>query len=128
MDTTTIQAMGAVTVLVIGAIVTGAVKIIGAIKDTKQTVQDVVVPQNAQLKKIQLLVDGRYGQVLQELADVKRILALESGRKADMERADTAQKIANNQKQVAQKAEELIPDEIIDKISEDTSGSSESKN
>ena len=53
--------------------------------------------QTLKLGRIELLVDGRYGQVLQELADVKRLLAAESGKESDAAKADIAQKNADDQ-------------------------------
>jgi hypothetical protein len=53
--------------------------------------------QDVKLQRIEILVDGRYGQVLQELADLKRLLAAESGLPIDKEKADAAQVRANEQ-------------------------------
>jgi hypothetical protein len=55
------------------------------------------VQQNAKLGRIEVLVDGRYGEVLQELADVKRLLAATSGLKVDQDKAAEAQTRADDQ-------------------------------
>jgi hypothetical protein len=55
------------------------------------------VKQDVKLQRIEILVDGRYGQVLQELADVKRLLAAESGLAIDHDKAAAAQSRANEQ-------------------------------
>jgi len=53
--------------------------------------------QDQKLDRIEILVDGRYGEVLQELADVKLLLAHATGREADTSSADSAQLRADNQ-------------------------------
>jgi predicted butyrate kinase (DUF1464 family) len=79
----------------------------GKVAETKAAVveakQEVVAVANAtmlqdrKLDHIEVLVDGRYGEVLQELADVKKALAEATGRIADKTRAENAQKRANDQ-------------------------------
>lgn len=46
--------------------------------------------QTKQLENITFLVDGRYSEVLKELADVKALLATKTGRADDATRADQA--------------------------------------
>jgi hypothetical protein len=53
--------------------------------------------RDVKLDRIELLVDGRYGKVLQELADVKRMLAAESGKDIDKVKANDAQDLADEQ-------------------------------
>jgi hypothetical protein len=62
--------------------------------DGVKTVNDV---QSKKLDNITVLVDGRYGEVLQELADVKDLLAATTGTKMDRLKADKAQTTANAQ-------------------------------
>lgn len=53
--------------------------------------------RDAKLDHITVLVNGRYSQVLQELADVRRLLAAHSGLEADRLKADIAQQQADAQ-------------------------------
>jgi hypothetical protein len=92
LDPTSITLIGSVASLIIGSIVTGIVTIIKAINDNKKIVQEVITPK---LDKIEILVNGRYNQVLQELADVKKQLAIESGKVVDFIKAGEAQKNAD---------------------------------
>ncbi len=55
------------------------------------------VDQTKRLEHIEILVDGRYSEVLQELADVKRLLAKQTGEPSDKDRADQAQRRADDQ-------------------------------
>ena len=93
--------------LIIGALSAAIVKIIQALNEsrinTKQVVEQTktVVEQNneqiKQLNRVEILVDGRYGEVLQELSDVRRLLAAQSGTTADSDKADAAQVKATEQ-------------------------------
>jgi len=105
-DTGTVAAIGAAAVLIIGAIVTGVISIIAAVHntrvvvDTKVAVDQVVaggVTRDQKLDRIEVLVDGRYSEVLQELADVKKLLAKATGIEADTDRAENAQGAADRQ-------------------------------
>jgi hypothetical protein len=87
---------------ILGAVTAAITTIITLIRSgkTKAIVEgthELNQAQNLKLDTITLLVNGRYGDVLQELADVKRILAAESGRKADKESATQAQTRADAQ-------------------------------
>jgi len=84
-------------VVVVGALVTAVVKIIAALRETKAVVVERAASQDVELREIKVLVDGRYGEVLQELADMKKLLASETGRKADAQQAASAQKRADDQ-------------------------------
>jgi hypothetical protein len=53
--------------------------------------------RDAKLDNITVLVNGRYSQVLQELADVKRLLAASTGTVEDHMKADAAQVRADDQ-------------------------------
>jgi predicted nucleic acid-binding Zn-ribbon protein len=53
--------------------------------------------RDKKLDTITILVNGRYGQVLQELADVKRILAASTGLESDRTAATVAQTHADDQ-------------------------------
>lgn len=90
---------GAIAVI-IGALATGIVLIIKAIRETKTVVDKVATVNNVQtnkLDRIEVLVDGRYGEVLQELADVKRLFAENTGKAGDMTKATEAQNKADEQ-------------------------------
>lgn len=77
--------------------------IVAAIPPTLAGVASLVVSlrngrrNSRKLDGITLLVDGRYGDVLQELADVKRLLAAQTGSASDHTRAEVAQKDATAQ-------------------------------
>jgi len=88
---------GAVTV--IGALVAGITSIIVTVRASKKvdTVIAATTGQDAKLDNITILVDGRYSQVLQELADVKRLMAETTGSTADSKDAAKAQKTADAQ-------------------------------
>lgn len=53
--------------------------------------------QDKKLDTITVLVNGRYSKVLQELADVKRILAASTGLESDRKAATVAQTHADDQ-------------------------------
>jgi hypothetical protein len=53
--------------------------------------------RDQKLDNITILVDGRYGQVLQELADVRQLLATHSGTTSDQAAASIAQQAADDQ-------------------------------
>ena len=53
--------------------------------------------RDRKLERIELLVDGRYGEVLQELADVKALLAAITGKPSDLLKAQIAQTKADEQ-------------------------------
>lgn len=53
--------------------------------------------RDAKLDNITILVNGRYSQVLQELADVKGLLAAATGRESDRVKAELAQGQADEQ-------------------------------
>lgn len=97
-----VELLAAITVsvvTVIGALVTGVLSIIVATR-TKETVDRVAVEtqsQTAKLENITVLVDGRYSEVLQELATVRALLAQQSGLVSDAIKADHAQKEADDQ-------------------------------
>jgi hypothetical protein len=94
-------------VVIIGAITTAAVKIINALHSTKEAVDAVVGINAAQSKKldgITVLVDGRYGEVLSELATVKRLLAAESGLQTDQVAAEIAQVTSDKHKELVEEA------------------------
>ena len=112
-------------IAVIGAITAAAVTIIGAWNNRvvravgenvvskaeavagtlAQKVESAARGQDKQLNKIELLVDGRYGEILQEMADIKAQYALVTGREDDRIRAEAAQKRADSQKSIVARAE-----------------------
>lgn len=96
-----LTAIGTISVLIIGAIVTGIVKIIKALRETKVVIEDVKdlnATQDIKLDNITLLVDGRYGEVLKELAHLADLLALETGRASDRKAANVAEDKYQDQK------------------------------
>lgn len=94
------------TVIIVGAITGGAVKIIKAISDSKNQGIEAGQARDHKLNRIETLVDGRYSDVLQELADLKLITANASGLKGDMDRALDAQHKANEQAKRVAKSKE----------------------
>jgi type IV secretory pathway TrbL component len=100
LDTGTVTAIGAAVVVVVGAVVAGVISIITAVHATRTKVENVVtanVKSDLKLDRIEVLVDGRYSEVLQELADVKKLLAQATGVEADIGRAGQAQGAADRQ-------------------------------
>lgn len=92
--------------ILIPVIVAGLVTIIGAVsaavlawqtKAKTVTIAETNLEQDVKLKRIEILVDGRYGQVLEELAEVRRLLAAESGLASDHDKANIAQQRADSQ-------------------------------
>jgi hypothetical protein len=114
MSATLITAFAAAAVLIIGAIVTGAVKIITALHETRDEVvatkTEAVAAKHEAIaaKTVGLetrdLVDGRYGEVLQQYADMTRLVALMSGTDVDQFRATDAQEKASSQQARAKAA------------------------
>ena len=93
--TIVISAVTASTLAVIAAIAAAAVKIINALHMNRQvttTVMDINKQQTKRLDEITILVNGGYGAVLQELADLKLALSVITGLDADRIRADEAQR------------------------------------
>jgi hypothetical protein len=72
--------------------------------------------QSTKLQRIEVLVDGRYGQVLQELAAVKRLLAAESGLASDKTKAAVAQARADEQEARVAVADTVPPPAVVDAI------------
>lgn len=64
--------------------------------------------QNKKLDNVTLLVDGRYGAVLQELADMKKLFADLTGTKIDQFQADKAQSDATAQHIRSEVAKESV--------------------
>ena len=88
-------------VTVVGAIVAGILSIITAINSSKdrvtqetQVVKDKIVEVNNEnarkLDNITILVDGRYSEVLRELAEVRQLLADKTEERSDQIKADVA--------------------------------------
>ena len=108
---------GIVTILVaLGALITTIFTAYSAFraKITAEEVKEVNKDQTKKLDNITVLVDGRYSAVLQELADVKKLLAISTGEKSDDLKADKAQVIADNQSNQVKIASEqnLIKKEV----------------
>lgn len=109
-------AFGGVVVAIIGAISTAALAILREIRSTKTLVTEnavrgaeVGVKRDAKLDRIEVLVNGRYGEVLQELATLRQSIANVSGKHVDQMLADAAQARATNQ--VTQVAKLIVPKE-----------------
>jgi len=100
MDSTLVTTIITGTVTIIGAIVVGIVTIIRAIHETKKAVdvvKDTNIRQDAKLDNITILVNGRYTEVLKELASLRQIIATTSGLKRDQDKADAARALADDQ-------------------------------
>jgi len=95
-DIVTVLAAVGVLATIIGGLI---VNIIVARKNQAiiKNVEEKTLKQNKQLSNIEILVDGRYGDVLQELANVKKLLAESSGLSSHKEEAVSAQAKANRQ-------------------------------
>jgi len=86
-------------ILIIGALTSSTIAII-TVWRTGRKVDAVAAQtsgQDVKLNRIEVLVDGRYGAVLQRLADVLVVLADRSGTASDRARAESAQSEANAQ-------------------------------
>jgi len=92
-----IAAVTAAVLAILAILIPGILAIIGALRKTQDTVKDVTAGQNKQLNKIEVLVDGRYGEVLQEIADLKLALSVATGLAADKIKAADAQTKADVQ-------------------------------
>lgn len=95
-------------VTVITTVVTGTIAIIRALHETRADIvtkvesnaavgKTVGEARDKKLDRIEILVDGRYSQVLQELADLKQLVATRSGVADDQAEADVAQRRADSQ-------------------------------
>jgi hypothetical protein len=98
-------AVGGVLVAIIGALTTAAVTILREVKATQSLVttsaevgQKVGAERDQKLDRIEVLVNGRYADVLQELATIKRFVAESTGLEADHLAARTAQAGADAQR------------------------------
>jgi len=89
--------------LLVAALATAAVSVIGAIAGAAvkiiREVRNVTKPTVEKLGRIETLVDGRYSDVLNELASVKRLLANQTGDRSDGARATLAEGAASDQRQ-----------------------------
>jgi len=95
-DIVTILAAVGVLATIIGGLI---VNIIVARKNQSiiKNVEEKTLSQNKQLSNIEVLVDGRYSDVLQELANVKKLLAESSGLPSHKAEAKSAQAKADKQ-------------------------------
>ncbi|SRR5258707_15620995 len=88
-------------VLIIGAISAGIVAVIKALGENRRKTETIVQQnerQLSQLNRVESKVNGRYGEVLRELADVRRLIANQTGLAADKAKADSAEAKADEQK------------------------------
>lgn len=81
----------------IGAITTAAVTVIKALRDTRRAVDDTNTEQIRKLDNITVLVNGRYLQLLQELAEAYALIAKRSRREGDRRVAAEARQRAEDQ-------------------------------
>ena len=91
----------------IGSLVAGVIAIIRVLAETRDVKAEIIKNaatstmagqhRDRKLERIELLVDGRYGEVLQELADVKALLAAITGKPSDVLKAQIAQTKADEQ-------------------------------
>ena len=95
--------LSALTVAITTIITTARQAKVGAtVEATKHTIEDVQkegVVRNTKLDRIEVLVDGRYSEVLKELAMVRALLADRSGDAGDQLKADKAQRLSDDQAQ-----------------------------
>ena len=102
-----IAALSGAAVTVIGALVAGVIAIIRVLAETRDVKAEIIKNaatstmagqhRDRKLERIELLVDGRYGEVLQELADGKALLAAITGKPSDVLKAQIAQTKADEQ-------------------------------
>jgi hypothetical protein len=95
--------------MLIGAVLTGLgtgiATIIRAARGTRQKVDDAAKVNATKLDTITtLLVDGRYAEVLQQLADVRWLLAEATGLSGDRTQANLAQSVASSQREVVSRS------------------------
>jgi hypothetical protein len=89
-----------VTSLLLAVIIAGIV----AILKIMASVRRMNGLQTVKLDHIEILVDGRYSEVLQQLADVRELLAQATGTQGDRDRATTSQTHADQQEQRVKEA------------------------
>lgn len=83
--------------LLLAVVIGGVVAVFAAVVIGIQMMRGVTSAQTVKLDEIHILVDGRYSQVLQELADVKQLLAVATGGAVDQRAATIAQQNADAQ-------------------------------
>lgn len=100
----TLLGIGGLLVAVIGALAQAVVMVLKEVKSTKNLVTanaevgaQVGQQRDKKLDRIEILVNGRYGEVLQELATLRQAVATASGRAGDQALADAAQVRATDQ-------------------------------
>lgn len=104
---------GAVTVL--GALTAAINSIIttwraARVEKLTEKVAELNTVQDKKLDHITILVDGRYGDVLNQLAAAMQVVARLTGTKVDQDLADTAQQKADEQNvRVAEAGKSAIP-------------------
>ena len=101
---TIIGSVSAAFAAVIGALSTATIAVLREIRSTKNLIKGnaqvgaaVGEERDRKLDRIEVLVNGRYSEVLQELATVRQAIADASGRSTDKMLADRAQQRADEQ-------------------------------
>lgn len=93
LDAPTVTNLTGALVLLIGAIASATVLIIKQV----QANRDAVTDQNPQLNRIEVLVNGRYSEVLNELADIQELMANLTNHPDDIKRAKIGRAKATEQ-------------------------------
>lgn len=83
--------------LLLAVVIGGVVAVFAAVVIGVHMMRGVTSAQTVKLDEIHILVDGRYSQVLQELADVKKLLADATDTAVDKRAAVVAQENADDQ-------------------------------
>jgi hypothetical protein len=107
MNPLAIAAISVSATAIIGSLVAGIIAIIRVLAETRAVKTEVInnaetsaivgKARDRKLDRIEILVDGRYGEVLQELADMKDLLAKITGKPSDIAKAEAAQTKADEQ-------------------------------
>lgn len=85
------------TIAAVGGILTILGGILIQLRNSRKSGETAGAKQDAKLDNITLLVDGRYGEVLKEIAGLRRLVAEQSGLETDMKGAVDAQLKADEQ-------------------------------
>jgi hypothetical protein len=87
--------------LLLAGVIAGVIALLKVVTSLRQMNKS----QSVKLDRIEILVDGRYSEVLQQLADVKKLLAKATGQPDDYDRATAAQTQADRQEVLVNKVD-----------------------
>jgi hypothetical protein len=100
----TLLGIGGLLVTIIGALTKAVIAVLQEVKSTKRLVTSnaevgaqIGEQRDRKLDRIEILVNGRYGEVLQELATLRQEVATHSGKAGDQALANAAQVRATDQ-------------------------------